>query len=194
MYDAGTVKYQKANEAKYVASPLQKFLLTLKTMTKVHVMLAYELCLIVINAIRGVKSESVKGQLCLVTGGVNGLGYEIAKRFAKEGCNIAIADVVSSDNAVRDIVDTYGVKCRGYKCDVSDIKSIESMKSQVEAELGLVDILVNNAGLLYMSPVLSGTIDDIKKCIAVNLTSHFMVRLELLKIQGIFSFLCLKRR
>jgi all-trans-retinol dehydrogenase (NAD+) len=177
-----TLEYTKAEPAKFVASPLQRLYINLQFIVGIVTLFAYDIFLKVLDVIRGVKTEPVRGQVCLVTGGANGLGREIAKRFAKEGCTIAIADVVDSESAVNEIVETFGVKCCGYKCDVSDKNSIENLKTQVEAEMGKVSILVNNAGLLFFGSVFENSIENIKKCIEVNLFSHFLVSFTLFDV------------
>lgn len=121
------------------------------------------------------KPKNISGQLCLVTGGANGLGRFIALRFAEEGCNIAICDIVNFDDTVKEIVDKYKIKCQGFNCDVSDNDSISRLKADVEAKMGKVDILVNNAGLLLSAPLLNTSLENIQRCVDVNLVSHFKV-------------------
>jgi hypothetical protein len=119
--------------------------------------------------------EKIAGKLCLVTGGANGLGRCIALRFAAEGCNIAIVDIVSSESTVKEISNKFSVKCEGFQCDVSDNEAIKKMKVEVESSLGKVDILVNNAGLLFFGTLSTCSIENIQKCVDVNLVSHFKV-------------------
>jgi len=122
------------------------------------------------------KAANVSGQLCLITGGANGLGRCLAMRFAQEGCNIAIVDIVDSENTVREIREKFHVDCQGFNCDVSNIDAIEKMKNEVESSMGTVDILVNNAGLLYMGHFLKCSIEAIQKVVNVNLMSHLKVK------------------
>ncbi|CRK88617.1 CLUMA_CG002381, isoform A [Clunio marinus] len=103
------------------------------------------------------KPEDIKGKLCLVTGGGYGLGRCLAMKFAQEGCNIAIVDILNSENTVKEIKSRYDVKCQSFMYDISDNDAITEMKVKVEAEMGEVDILVNNAGVLFMAPFLNST-------------------------------------
>lgn len=129
-----------------------------------------------VNLFRSKKLDDVSGQLCLVTGGANGLGKALAMKFAEVGCDIAICDIVSYDDAVQEVRKKFEVKCQGFHCDISDINSVLRMKEEVEASMGrTVDILVNNAGLLLVAPLLNTSNESIDSCIAVNLTSHLKV-------------------
>jgi all-trans-retinol dehydrogenase (NAD+) len=170
-----SVKYKEAGRQKVSTGPLTRLGLKLMMLAVLSLMFLRELFSVVFKSLRGTKKVSIEGQLCLVTGGANGLGRALANKFAQKGCNVAIIDITSTECAVKEIIEKYGVKCQGFKCDVSDSKSVEQMKSDVENALGQVDILVNNAGLLYFCPLLKASLTNIKKCISVNLTSHFMV-------------------
>lgn len=171
-----SLEYRNAEKAKFSTTPLARFGLFVMMLAVLCFMLLREFVFGVVQSIRGVKKVPLEGQLCLVTGGANGLGKAIARKFAQKGCSIAIVDIASTENAVQELIEMYGVKCQGFHCDVSDSEAVELLKKDVQNALGSVDILVNNAGLNYISPLLSASLENIKKCISVNLTSHFMVR------------------
>lgn len=128
------------------------------------------------NLFRCNKEEKVNGQVCLVTGGSNGLGRCLAMEFASKGCNIAIADIVDSTVTAKEISERYKVKCVGLKCDISNTNSIEKLKSDIETTLGPVDIIVNNAAMILCDRFQNCTIDQMSRCVDVNLTSNFKVK------------------
>lgn len=170
------LQYQKADEIKLTSK--QKWHYRLRWFTLVSGMawlLVCELFPAIINLFRVKKLETVKGQLCLVSGGANGFGRALAMRFAEEGCDIAICDIVNCDQTVHEIQEKFRVKCQGFTCDVADNDSVEELKRYVEAAMGTVDILVNNAGLLLLTPLLSTSNENVDRCIAVNLGSHCKV-------------------
>lgn len=169
-------EYRSAGEKVLgVQQKLEHLQRRLKTMLNVIVLLVFELFLGIFHLFVSEKPENVDGQLCLITGGANGLGRHLAMRFAKEGCKIAICDIVDFDRTVTEIREKFNVQCQGFKCDVSNTESILRLKNDIEASMGNVDILVNNAGLLFMGPLLSNTLDNIQRCVDVNLISHFKV-------------------
>lgn len=69
------------------------------------------------------------------------VGTFIAMRFAEEGCDIAIVDIVNYDRTVEEIVSKFKVNCRGFKCDVSDNDSVLTMRKEVEASIGTLTCL-----------------------------------------------------
>lgn len=144
-------------------------------------MLFYEFVLYVGNLFRPSKVENISGQLCLVTGAANGLGRCLALKFAEQKCKIVIIDILDTENTVKEIIETYGVECKGFKCDVSDFGALKKLKNEIESSMGTVDILVNNAGVLFSGTLNSYSLENIEKCVAVNLTSHFMVSLKFTK-------------
>lgn len=95
---------------------------------------------------RGLRLE---GKRALVTGSSQGIGAEIAKRFAAEGASVAINHRGGSphSDAVLDAIRKEGGKVAGVHADVSDPSSVAKMFDAVKNEFGGLDILVNAAGL-----------------------------------------------
>lgn len=88
----------------------------------------------------------------IITGSARGIGAAIAKRLAKDGCNVVINDVSQEtlDTAGAQVAGecrALGVRAECYAADVSDYAQCEAMVKWVKAEFGTVDILINNAGI-----------------------------------------------
>ena len=118
----------------------------------------------------------LNGRVALVTGGSRGLGHAIAAGFAEAGCDIVIASRkrASCEEAAADLSRRYGVRARGFACNVTSWNECEALVQDVHREFGRIDILVNNAG---SSPP-SGDIADLSealfdKILAVNLKGPF---------------------
>jgi NAD(P)-dependent dehydrogenase (short-subunit alcohol dehydrogenase family) len=113
----------------------------------------------------------LSGKTSVVTGGAQGIGEAIARRFAWEGAKVAIADIDAKLAGVTaaEIRAATGAKVQGFSCDVSDAGLVAAMHQAVEAELGPVDILVNNAGVNVFREPLAMTADDWRRCMAVDL-------------------------
>ena len=88
------------------------------------------------------------GRRALITGGSQGLGFAMARRFAECGADVALLarrkDVLEA--AKRDIEGTTGRTAWSQSCDVSRADQIADMYAALEREFGPIDILVNNAG------------------------------------------------
>lgn len=89
-----------------------------------------------------------KESYALVTGASSGIGYELAKLFAKDGKNIVV--VARSKDKLEelktDLEKGHGVKVEVLVKDLSDPKSPQEIFSELEKEGINVDVLVNNAG------------------------------------------------
>ncbi|MGF6598661.1 3-oxoacyl-[acyl-carrier protein] reductase [Paraburkholderia sp. GAS448] len=89
----------------------------------------------------------ISRKTALVMGAGGGLGRAIAVSLAREGVNIALADIDEaalqlSSQAVEDA----GGQALPLRWDLSDLASIEGHVAAIEARFGGVDILVNNTG------------------------------------------------
>lgn len=93
-------------------------------------------------------STPLAGQVALITGGGRGIGAAIARKLASMG---ALAVVCGRKrNSLESTVSAItgaGGKARAIECDVSDLRSVESLAAQIERDSGRIDILVNNAGV-----------------------------------------------
>lgn len=102
---------------------------------------------------------NLKGKVALVTGagGRNGIGRAIALRFAEEGADVAVNDVVERPYPADDtewgglsdvVADIEAMNRRAISvvADVSDATQVEQMVEKTVSHFGRIDILVNNAG------------------------------------------------
>ena len=123
---------------------------------------------------------ALNGKIALVTGGSRGLGRQSALSLAAEGVNVAICGRTRQtlDVAVSEI-EKKGVDALGIEADVSDVKSMLNLHSEVESQLGPVDILVNNAGGSRTRTDITETdLEDFKGTFDLNLFGGF----ELMKL------------
>lgn len=89
----------------------------------------------------------LKDRVSIVTGGANGIGRAIALELAKEGADVAIADIDS--NQLNEAVNEIGSldrKAVAIKIDVTKADEVHMMIDTVMKEFKRIDILVNNAG------------------------------------------------
>jgi NAD(P)-dependent dehydrogenase (short-subunit alcohol dehydrogenase family) len=89
----------------------------------------------------------LEGKVAIVTGGAQGIGRGIVLCMAKEGAEIAIADLkIEEAKKVADEVKALERKAIVVKTDVTKQAEFEALYETVKQELGQIDILVNNAG------------------------------------------------
>ena len=124
-------------------------------------------------------------KIVLITGGAGGIGSATAKKFAKQGYDIAINYYSSEDKAVElknSILSEYQVGAEIYKADVSDESQVSDMIDRIKNDFGKVDVLVNNAGIVYDRDFEDITIEQFKKTLSVNVIGAFIVAREIRKI------------
>jgi 3-oxoacyl-[acyl-carrier protein] reductase len=117
----------------------------------------------------------LEGKTAIVTGGARGIGKAIAIKFASEGANIAITDLVYDDNvkAFEKELNAMGVKAKAYASNAAKFDDTNTVVNQILADFGQVDILVNNAGITKDGALKRMTEDQWDMVIAVNLKSVF---------------------
>jgi 3-hydroxybutyrate dehydrogenase len=117
----------------------------------------------------------LQGKTAIVTGAASGIGKEIALEFAREGANVAIADLnLTAANATAAEMVSAGHKALGVAMDVANEEAVESGVASVVKAFGNVDILVSNAGIQIVHPLEEFTYADWKKMIAIHLDGAFL--------------------
>jgi NAD(P)-dependent dehydrogenase (short-subunit alcohol dehydrogenase family) len=92
----------------------------------------------------------LQDKVAVVTGGAQGLGGAIARRFAAEGARVMIADINEKPaQANLERIKSAGGQAQFMPTDVSDPGQVAALFAAVLAAFGRLDILVNNAGLVH---------------------------------------------
>ncbi|MBW2380418.1 MAG: SDR family oxidoreductase [Deltaproteobacteria bacterium] len=111
----------------------------------------------------------LQGKRVLITGGAQGVGLEMALKFAGRGAEVVIADLNEAKlGEATAKIEAAGAAAWGFPVDVTDPASIASLKAQIAAEVGPVDVLVNNAGIVFGGPFTETPLDRHLKTYAVN--------------------------
>jgi len=116
------------------------------------------------------------GKVALVTGGAYGIGFAIAKAYAKAGAKIAFN--CRGEKHMQEALEAYaaeGIYAKGYYCDVTDEEQVTRMIAQIEQDLGTIDILVNNAGIIKRIPMTEMSVDEFKEVIDIDLVGPFIM-------------------
>lgn len=67
------------------------------------------------------------------------------------------------------------LKCLFGQFDISDASAVEQLHLQVQNDFGPVDILVNNAAVLPIGSFMSGSYEEIKRVVDVNINAVLLV-------------------
>jgi NAD(P)-dependent dehydrogenase (short-subunit alcohol dehydrogenase family) len=97
--------------------------------------------------------DSFRGRIAVVTGGGTGMGRELVKQLAAEGCHVATCDV-SAENMEETKAQALraapaGTRVTTHACDVSDEAQVLAFRAAVVAEHATdrVHLVFNNAGI-----------------------------------------------
>jgi NAD(P)-dependent dehydrogenase (short-subunit alcohol dehydrogenase family) len=112
------------------------------------------------------------GQTAIVTGAATGIGEAIARRLARAGATIAVADL--NAEGAQSVAASIGGESFGVPIDIRRSDSVAPAIDAVLSRRGRIDILVNNAGLGgKAAPLWEQTDEDWQRIIAVNMTGVF---------------------
>lgn len=132
----------------------------------------------------------LEGKTALITGASRGIGKAIAIRFAMEGSDIAITNIVDDEEfrtAIKEI-EALGVKVKGYVSNAANYADSQRVIDDVVKDFSRIDILINNAGITRDTLLMRMTEDQWDSVIAINLKSVFnltkAVLMTMLKQKG----------
>jgi NAD(P)-dependent dehydrogenase (short-subunit alcohol dehydrogenase family) len=103
-----------------------------------------------------------KPNVAVITGGASGIGLAAAKRFAKAGMSVVIADL-GGDRLARARGELEAMagqeRVMAVETDVSDKSSLEAFERAVVQRFGRVHVLMNNAGIGPETSIFSAEAD-----------------------------------
>jgi NAD(P)-dependent dehydrogenase (short-subunit alcohol dehydrogenase family) len=115
---------------------------------------------------------SLRGRTVFVSGGSSGIGEELVRAFAAQGCRVAFCGT-RPDGGEALIAELKAVDSRAellYRaCDVRDIAALQSLLDDVAATWGPIRVLVNNAGRDDRHALDELTPEYWDNCLAINL-------------------------
>ena len=117
-----------------------------------------------------------EGQVAVVTGGAQGLGYAIARLLGDRGAAVCILDMDKArlDRAANELGQSNRT-VRGYECDVTKEPAILKARDAILKEFGRADVLVNNAGIYPHATLREITVEAWDRMFDVNTKSMFLV-------------------
>jgi len=114
----------------------------------------------------------LKGKTALVAGGGRGIGRAICLALARAGAQVAVADLIKENaEAVRDEIESSGVKALACKVDLTHRRDVEDMVAVILAHFGQIDILVNCAGWDRLEPFVDSSEETWEKILAIDFKS-----------------------
>ena len=114
----------------------------------------------------------LKNKIAIVTGGAQGFGLDIAKKFINSGAEVRIWD--NDENELNKVIKKENNE--NLKYDVVDVTDFDSVNQTIKnLENSKIDILINNAGITGPTAELwNYSVDDWNKVINVNLNGTYI--------------------
>ena len=114
----------------------------------------------------------LKSKIAIVTGGAQGFGLDIAKKFINSGAQVRIWD--NDENELNKVIKKENNE--NLKYDVVDVTDFESVNKTIKnIKNSKIDILINNAGITGPTAELwNYSVDDWNKVINVNLNGTYI--------------------
>ncbi len=121
--------------------------------------------------------KSFTGQVAIVTGAGQGIGFEIGRQLAASGAHVILNDLDESlaENAVRLISKENNHRCIALGGDAGDLNIIQKMVSAATAEFGKLDIIIANAGITLFGDFLTYPPESFFRVMQVNLAGVFFL-------------------
>ena len=118
---------------------------------------------------------ALAGKVAIVTGASQGIGKAIARRFAEEGCRVAIcARNAKQLDAAAEELKAAGADVLAVPADVTDEAAVAALFDAALSTFGSLDILVNNAGAFDGGRLDELTLQHWNRVIGACLTGAFL--------------------
>ncbi|MFB5192143.1 bifunctional aldolase/short-chain dehydrogenase [Alicyclobacillus fastidiosus] len=124
-------------------------------------------------------------KVAYITGGAGGIGSATARRIAKEGAHVVLADLAleAAVKAASQLNEEFGEGTAvAVPLDVTNEEKVISSFKQAVLAYGGVDVFVSNAGLASSSPLIETTIGDWNKNMSVLGTGYFLTSREAFRV------------
>ena len=118
--------------------------------------------------------DSFAGKLAVVTGGGSGMGRELVRQLAAQGCSVAACDVdpdsVAVTAATAWAAAPPGVAVTGHACDVSDEAQVKRFRDELLEQHASdhVDLVFSNAGIGGGGSFVKGSREEWERTFAVD--------------------------
>jgi 3-oxoacyl-[acyl-carrier protein] reductase len=123
------------------------------------------------------------GRTALITGGNTGIGRAVAKAYAAEGADVAVAWIDREPDAQSLVgeIRNGGRKAVAVRADVTKEADVVALVQQTVSALGKLDILVSNAGIQRPQAITEMSVADWDRMMAVHLRGAFLCGREVAK-------------
>jgi NAD(P)-dependent dehydrogenase (short-subunit alcohol dehydrogenase family) len=123
----------------------------------------------------------LKKKHVLITGGSQGIGEALARRFAEQSAEVTILDInYEKGLLIATECEKFGCKVNVYSVDLTDTSALTATLAIVRKERPVVNVLINNAGYDPRYPLLEMSEKQWNDLFQLNVVHYFVTCRELL--------------
>ncbi|MFC7078515.1 SDR family NAD(P)-dependent oxidoreductase [Haloarcula halophila] len=112
-------------------------------------------------------------EVAFVVGASSGIGKAVAERFAREGAQVAVADIREEPRGggrpTHEVIRDDGGEAEFFNCDLTDQSVVDDAVGAAVDTFGGIDIGFNSAGAMTRGPITETEESDMEMVIDVNL-------------------------
>ncbi|MEM8541072.1 MAG: SDR family NAD(P)-dependent oxidoreductase [Pseudomonadota bacterium] len=114
----------------------------------------------------------LEGEVAIITGGAQGIGFATADRLVKSGTKVCIFDIdqETADKAALQL----GENCIAFQVNITDLANVEAACASVADQFGKISILVNSAGIAGINTTVDQyPVDEWQRIMDLNVNGMF---------------------
>ena len=115
----------------------------------------------------------LEDRVAVITGGAQGIGLSIARRFVAEGARVVIADL-DPEAAEAAAAGLGGERAVAVRCDVAAEDDVEALVATTVDRFGALDVMVNNAGVTRDATMAKMSLADLRLVLDVHLVGTWL--------------------
>lgn len=112
-------------------------------------------------------------KVVLITGGAQGQGKAHAIKFAENGFDVVLGDIIDPTNEIFEStikeIESLGAKVLAVKCNITSDEDMYSMFEKAWETFGRLDVVIANAGIINFGLTWELTDTQVQKVIDINL-------------------------
>lgn len=114
----------------------------------------------------------LEGEVAIITGGAQGIGFAAAQRLIDSGAKVCIFDIdqETADKASKQL----GESCLALQVNITNIANVEAACASVATQFGKISILVNSAGIAGINTTVDQyPVDEWQRIMDLNVNGMF---------------------
>jgi NAD(P)-dependent dehydrogenase (short-subunit alcohol dehydrogenase family) len=113
-------------------------------------------------------------KVVIITGGARGIGEAAVRKFAENGYQVIVLDILEEGRNLNDKISGDG-QIQFFRCDVTNEAEVKAAIDESIERFGRIDVLINNAGVVLVKPLDQTGWDEFQRVVNINLGGTFLL-------------------